>query len=258
MLADVTGNGGHINSPFDLTYAGGPLVTRATSRNVYVNCASGPASCWGTGSLSPATFLRDLNRSSFIGVVDQYLGEEAAGHFRVAELNTTATFAGKTPTATINDVFAILFSASTFTNASGYTNIFHVFLPQGTDMCIDKTTCYSPDNPDTFVFCAFHGSVDFGANQHVLFSVEPYQAVPGCEIPGQTPHGVIDATASTLSHEFFETITDPDLDSWFNFLTLNEIGDLCSAFGNNEPMGNHSYVIQEEYSNAVHNCSDGA
>jgi hypothetical protein len=132
-----------------------------------------------------------------------------------------------------------------------------VFLPKGTDMCMDSTHCYSPDNPSTFVFCAFHGSVDFGSNRHVLFSVEPYQAVAGCEIPGQTPHGVIDATASVLSHEFLETVTDPDLDAWFNLLTGNEIGDLCFAFGNNEPMGGHSYVIQEEYSNSVHNCSDG-
>jgi hypothetical protein len=247
--------GANVDSPWDLTYVGGPLVTRATSWNVYVNCATTAAKCWGTGSLSPATFLRDLNRSSFIGVVNQYLGVSAAGRFAVNELSTTAAFA--TDTATIDDVLNIVYSASTFTKASGYTNIFHVFLPQGTDMCISPGLCYSPDNPESFVFCAFHGSIDFGPNQHVLFSVEPYQDVDGCRLTSQTPHGVIDATASTLSHEFIETITDPDLDAWFNLLTGNEIADLCFAFASNQRMGVHAYSIQEEYSNAVHGCTDG-
>jgi hypothetical protein len=244
----------HTNSPLDLTYLGGPLVTHSTSRNVYVNCASGPAICWGTGDLSPATFLRDLNGSSMIQIADQYLAEDAAGKFGVAELKTTAPFAGHT--ATINDILGIVFSASTFTHASGYQNIFHVFLPKGTDMCITAGDCYSPDSAQNFAFCAFHASVDFGPNQHVLFSVEPYQAVAGCRRPQQTR--VIDATASTLSHEFFETITDPFGTSWFNTLTGNEIGDLCAGFQNTEPMSRHSYVIQEEYSNTVHACTDGA
>ena len=255
LRGDVSGAGTVTNSPWDLTYGGGPLVTHATSWNVYVNCASTPASCWGTGSLTPATFLRDLNHSNIIQVADQYVGKHAYGQFSVAELSTTATFTNNV--ASIDDILGIIYSASTFANANGYTNIIHVFLPQGTDMCIDATDCYSPDNFDTSVFCAFHGGVDFSPTQHVLFSVEPYQAVDGCAIPGQTPHGVIDATASTLSHEFFETISDPDLDSWFNFLTGNEMADLCFAFGNNERMGSHAYVIQSEYSNAIHACTDG-
>jgi hypothetical protein len=133
--------------------------------------------------------------------------------------------------------------------------VYHVFLPQGTDMCIDGTTCYSPDDFTRFVFCAFHGSVDFSPTLHVLFSVEPYQAVVGCQIPGQTPNGVIDATASTLSHELIETITDPDLNAWFNGLTGNEIADLCSTFGSNQRLNRHDYFIQAEYSNAVRACT---
>lgn len=247
MQADI------INSPFDLTYFGGVTVHSATSYNVYVNCAAGPASCWGTGALTPATFLTDLNRSDFIRVTNQYTGSDAKGRFSVAELSTTATFTGHT--ATIFDIFSIIFSAVAATHASGYTSVYHVFLPQGTDMCIDPTTCYSPDNFSTFVFCAFHGSVDFSPTLHVLFSVEPYQATFGCEIPGQTPHGVIDATASTLSHELIETITDPDLDAWFNGLFGFEIADLCSAIGSNQRLNKREYFIQAEYSNAVRACT---
>jgi hypothetical protein len=249
-----------INSPFDLTYFGGATVHNATSYNVYVNCATGPAKCWGTDGLTPATFLSDLNRSDFIRVVNQYTGSDAKGRFPVAELSTTATFAQDPtgvhpPTATILDIFRIVFSAVQATHVSGYKGVYHVFLPQGTDMCIDEFTCYSPDDFSTFVFCAFHGSVDFSPTLHVLFSVEPYQNVNGCEIPGQTPHGVIDATASTLSHELIETITDPDLDAWFNGLTGNEIADLCFVFGSNQRVNRNNYFIQAEYSNAVHACT---
>ena len=243
-----------VNSPFDLTYFGGAVVNTATSYNIYVNCEAGPASCWGTNSLTPATFLRDLNHDGFIRLVNEYIGTDAKNHFPVAELSTTATLSLPN-SASIDDVLGIVFSAVSFTGAVGYTSIYHVFLPQGTDMCIDESTCYSPDNFDTFFFCAFHSSVDFGPDAHVLFSVEPYQAVPGCEIPGQTPHGVIDATASTLSHELIETITNPDGDAWFNGLFGQEVADLCSALGSNQFIGNHQYFIQQEYSNKANGCT---
>ncbi|MFN8653952.1 MAG: hypothetical protein U0133_18780 [Gemmatimonadales bacterium] len=255
-----------VNSPFDLTYVGGPVIKRATNWNVYVNCDTTPAGCWGSNDLSPANFLRDLNRSPMIQVANQYLGVNAQGKFSTSELTLNgATFApngGGVPTASINDIFSVLFSAAVFTRATGYENLYHVFLPAGTDMCISAGNCYSPDNFNTFFFCAFHGSVTFrdpanpGGTLHVIYSVEPYQDVPGCSPVAGTPHGTIDATASTLSHEFFEAITDPDLNAWFNFLTGEEIADLCSAFSSDERMGGHNYVLQTEYSNRIHACTN--
>jgi hypothetical protein len=245
-------SGSHTGSPFDLTFNGGPVVTEAMSYNLYVNCSGTPTDCWGTGSLSPATYLRDLNVSPLLEVANQYLNEDVPGKFAVTELEGNVAFASST--ATLNDIFSIIYSASNFVGASGYTNIFHVFLPRGTDMCITASDCYSPDNPATWTFCAFHGSVDFSASQHVLYTVQPYQAVPGCVTPNQTR--VIDATASTLTHEFFETITDPDLSTWYNWLTGDEIADLCIGLRNNERMGPDQFVVQEMFSNKVHACTD--
>lgn len=253
-----------VHSPFDLTNLGGPVVTHATNWNVFVNCATTPADCWGTGNLSPTTFLRDLNNSQFIGIVDQYIGGQAAGQFPTRELSTSFTFSGA-PTATapggtasINDILELVFSAAISTGRSGYRNMFHVFLPQGTDMCISANDCYSPDNPNTARFCAFHASVDVPISAtttlHLLFSVDPYEAVPGCQLPAETR--VIDATASSLSHETMETITDPDGDAWFNQQTLEEIGDLCFVFPDRDVIGFRPYVIQEEYSDAVHACTN--
>ena len=257
-----------VNSPYDLTYNGGPVVTHAGEWNVYINCPQAPA-CWSTGNLTPAVFLRDYDRSSMLAVANQYLKEDANNRFRqVGEfafknipfaVDSTANPA--TPTATQNDIFQILAQAVISNNLQGgYTNEYHLFFPPGTNVCLPGGACYSPSNPANFVFCAFHSSVNFGLSNggvlHVLYSVEPYQATPGCQLPQQTR--VIDATASTLSHEYTETITDPDGDAWFNDLTGNEISDLCFTFRNPENVNGRTYVIQEEYSNNDHACTDGA
>jgi len=251
-----------IESPFDLTYVGGPVITGATEWAIYTNCAAGPAACWGTGNLTPATVLRDLNRADILTVDGQYVGEDPRGHFRVRELSTDFTFSGAPTagapggTASQDDIFNIVASAVIATGASGYGNEFHVFLPQGTDMCRVANFCYAPDQP-IFQFCAFHGSVDFEFSptdiRHVIYSVEPYQGTQSCLFP--TQRRVIDGTASTLSHEFQESITDPDGDAWFNQQFLEEIGDLCFAFRFDQRVGEHVYAIQTEYSNAQHACA---
>jgi hypothetical protein len=246
---------GTSDSPFDLTASGGPVVTTATSENIYVNCPSGNA-CWSSDGLTPAGFLADLNVSHLLTTASQYIGENAPGHFSANELSTTATLNNNT--MTLNDLFSVLFSAASTTGATGYTAIYHVFLPQGTDMCIRAKNCYSPDSLQNFQFCAFHSAVTFitnTGNLHVQFTVEPYQGVNGCVAPTQTR--LIDATASTLSHEFFEAITDPDLDEWFNWLTGNEIADICIGLRPVQRVGHHDYAVQEEYSNAAHACTIG-
>lgn len=104
---------------------------------------------------------------------------------------------------------------------SGYGHIYHVFLPPGQDECFSHPSkvCYSPDDPKTFVFCAYHSSVQFKDIGHVLYSVEPFQDVPGCSVRPGTPNGQLaDSTNNSLSHELFETISDPDGNTWITGL----------------------------------------
>jgi len=101
---------------------------------------------------------------------------------------------------------------------------------------------------------------------HVLYSAEPYQNVPGCQDTGATPNGALaDSTNSVLSHELFETITDPDGDAWIN-VTDNgmygeEIGDECSfvnATGFDPSVwqvDGHTYATQPEYLMRRHACT---
>lgn len=248
-----------INSPYDLTTSGGPVLTGGTNWSLYVNCDGSSVSCWGSNGLSPSDFLKDLNRSRMISLLDQYVGTPAQRQWKFDSLMVTD------PNIPLNgnlimqtEILNILFQAVQVTGQSGYKNMYHVFLPEGVDVCLYPGRCYSPDLPSSFYFCAYHGAVTFNDGTHVIYSVEPYQAVHGCQNPNGLPHGAVDATASTLSHEFFEASTDPDLNAWRNATTGMEIGDLCFVFEYDEQIATHHYQIQTEYSNLLHACADNA
>ena len=243
--------------PSDLTNPShGKIVTSAQSNPVYVDCA---ATCWGT----PATFLTNLGNSTFIHVADQYVGLTTNGRY------TAGTAASVTyPVFTAlsdNDMLQIVHSAAKLLG-TGYGHIYHVFLPSGVDVCFAGTSsCYSPNNPATFAFCAYHSSVTFSDIGHVLFTVEPYQAVSGCEVTQPSPNGaLIDSTSNVLSHETFEAITDPDPSTgWIAQGSLPvdgaEIGDLCETptFGYGTfAIGTKTYEVQPEYSNKYHGCAN--
>jgi hypothetical protein len=71
------------------------------------------------------------------------------------------------------------------------------------------------NSQQTFAFCAYHSSVQFKDIGHVLYGVEPFQDVPGCSVRPGTPNGqLVDSTNNSLSHELFETISDPDGTAW--------------------------------------------
>jgi hypothetical protein len=247
------------NSPFDLAYNGGPVVKAATHYVVYVNCVAPetPATCWGNGTLTPANFLRHLNGSEYLRLVNEYIGAEAKLKFPVTSMRTTTNFANP-KRVTLQEIQHIVADAITVSGgAIGYSGIYHVFLPNGTEVCIVAGNCYSPSDPAGWAFCAFHGSVNFEGGKHVLFTVQPYQGVPGCQWPSQA-QGLIDATGSTLAHEVLETITNPDFDAWANALFGFEISDMCSTFGSNVLLNARPYFLQSQYSNTKHMCTTQA
>jgi hypothetical protein len=241
--------------PADLSYFGGPVLTSVQSHALLVNCAS---SCWG----NPVLFLQNLGASNFIHVVDQYIGSTDDNRYTAGQsANINETIFGNTLGQ--NDLAAII-HAGAAQMGTGYGHIYHVFLPPGIDTCFDQTNiCYSPDNPSSFVFCAYHGSIDFSDIGHVIFSIEPFQDVPGCAEIKPFPNGArADSTNSTLSHELIEAITDPDLDAWFSEASLDEggaeIADECVIFGPDpiSVLNGHRYKIQFEYSNVYHACAN--
>jgi hypothetical protein len=258
-----------VRYPADLSYQGGAVVEFAQSHAIYLlpNGKCPIAQCWG----NPAGFLESLSGSDFIHLVDQYIGLGASGRYTLGAGAKVSYSPPATP-FTDSDMLAVVHAVASLTGDSGYSHIFHVFLPPGQDECFDSTfsVCYSPDNPNSFFFCAYHGSVDFSDIGHVLYSVEPFQNVPGCQTRPGTPNGqLVDSTNDSLSHELFETITDPDGTAWWNStdngIFGEEIGDECvfvvftptNAYG--DPfvyrIDDKLYATQPEYSNELHACS---
>jgi len=257
--------------PGDLQYHGGAVLESTESHAIYMlpNGVCPIATCWG----NPEGFLGDLGDSDFIHVVDQYIGLNSDDRYTVgrrAHVNFPPPRNFTSTPFTDSDIVSIVHAVAAKTGQTGYGHIYHVFLPQGTDECFTSafSVCYSPDNPNTWFFCAYHGSADFADIGHVIYSVEPYQNVSGCSVRPDTPNGqLVDSTNNVLSHELIEAITDPDGLSWWNSadngLFGQEIGDECSFVvpGFFDPstvrLGRNKYAIQPEYSNSAHACATG-
>ena len=272
--------------PDDVQFHGGNVVQSAEEYLIYVNLASSASchtigTCWG----DPSSFLHDLGLSDLINVVDQYAGVSHGNRYRVSRdpINVIYTpAAGSGQPFTDVDIQTIVHAVVRARGLpTGYHSIFDVFLVPGQDECSTSAfeTCYSPDNPATFVFCADHNSVDFADVGHVLYTVEPYEDVTGCSSRPNGPNGqLVDSTNNVLSHETFETISNPDGTAWWNELDSGsfeeEIGDECSFLllippppalpgpqsivyfdPSNVVLNGHRYLAQPEYSNDQHACS---
>jgi|SRR5579862_3040740 len=251
-----------------LTYQGGPVMQSAVQHAIYMFPSNGAcpkvAACWG----NPEQFLHDLGRSEFIHVTDQYVGTTGNSRYSVG-VSGRVHYSIPAQPLVDTDIQAIVHKmVAADGGLNGYGHEYHVFLPPGQDECIDATYSVCASN----AFCGYHSSVDFSDLGHVIYSVEPYGNVPGCQalLPDGT---LITGQNSILSHEMIESITDPDGDAWWNAggdldLYGYEIGDECQwitfdSAGNggflfdNVYLNGRLYLIQSEYNNHANGCTDG-
>jgi hypothetical protein len=249
--------------PPDLKKGTGITLATSTHHAAYVNFTGTVAANWG----NPEGFLRDLNLSTFIHLLDQYVGSTANNRYPVGA-NAAVTYGLYGNVIYEHELWAIAHALGK-ADGAGTGRLYHIFLPKGMDTCFDiQGGCYSPDNTATWAFCAYHSSVTFSDIGTVLFSVEPYQDVAGCAVQTPSPNGQLaDSTNSTLSHEFFEAVTDPEGGTgYLNRFDLDlagaEIGDECQvlsgATGTLVPtfaINGKKYEVQLEYSNKYHACA---
>jgi hypothetical protein len=262
--------------PGDLEYQGGAVLPTSVQHSIFTDPSSScpPNSCWG----EPIGFLSDLDKSEMIHLSDQYVGTSAPHRYPVGANFVVPSYnpsAGVGQPFTDLDLAILAYSVAAQTGGLGLGNIYHIFLVPGQDVCFDNTfsVCYSPDNDNTFFFCAYHGSAQDSKGNVVLYTVEPFANVSGCKVPPDTPNGQLtDSTNNVLSHETFETITDPVGTGWWNTLNLvdygAEIGDECAFLRftstdvfydpNLVRLNRNRYAIQPEYSNSQHACSTTA
>ncbi len=153
------------------------------------------------------------------------------------------------------------------------THIVAVFTATNIQECMDGTCTFSAVNG----FCAYHGHFTDGKNDaiYAYMSFDNFVHLAGrtC-VAGQTagdsdpnrgvyPNGDVsaDAEVNTLSHEVIESETDPHPNATWTG-PLGEIGDACNftftprnSSGADVYLNGHPYIVQEEWSNAVHTCA---
>ena len=271
-----------VNSPWDVSYFGGFALSGAQSNDIFVsvppnnNC---DVNCRNANNVHPGQMLHDLYHDQFIDLTEQYLSSPGelvvpGGHFALGESVDVSYTPGASPPGFTNpllqqsDILNVLVEGINAVGATGNPNLVHIFnivLPSGVDTCFaGNTSCWSPDNPSTFTFCAYHGAAQDSSGNIYLFTVIPWVSLQYCSasatginFPNQVSQGndPADAIYGVLSHETFETITDPlPGTGWFNYANGDEIGDECPGFQNFVNLNGDPYYIQSEYSDVGHEC----
>jgi hypothetical protein len=143
--------------------------------------------------------------------------------------------------------------------ASGPNSMFLLYTSSGEGSCTTSgsTSCAYVQ------YCAYHGSI--GTSPATIYANLPFGNLSVCQVPGTpSPNGdpVADAVTDVASHEISESITDPQLNAWFDSLG-NEIGDICNfnygtnswdAGHANQQWGGNFYEVQQEFDNHTNSC----
>ena len=252
--------------PTPLEYSGG-LVQQAGTTDYAVFWEPTGSTVSSTYNSLLTRFFNDIGGSSLYGVATQYYQTDSQGNnqqniVNSAHLGGSWVDTSAYPSSSLTDA-NIQAEAKKAIAANGWatgidTQVF-VFLAKGENECDPSGAC------SFSTFCAYHGTFAQGA------ATQPYAVMPyagtnlsGCGTQGEpSPNSDQDSDAeiSITSHELMETVTDPNLDAWFD-LTGSEIGDKCAydygspaADGHNITMNGHPYIVQQEFSNADLGCA---
>jgi hypothetical protein len=148
---------------------------------------------------------------------------------------------------------------------------YFVLTPAGVGSCFDSTS----GSCSYTAFCGYHSYMGSGSSQIVYANLPWIYQEPGCDVNAGYPNpGDIDPVVSVFSHELSETMTDPNLNAWYDSGGY-EIGDKCAytygagGYGSltglnnngsgywNVPLGSGDYLMQLEYDQRVGNCEAG-
>jgi hypothetical protein len=268
-----------------LEYHGGPVMPSNTNYPLY--WAPGGASEYPSGyETGIDRYFEDLAHDSggllnTDGVLTQY-GDNAGefanynSHFGGALSDTHPFPASGCSAAPICLTQEQLRSEITaFVEAQGLPidlqHEYFVLTPPGVESCLEAAGHACSAGTKHAAYCAYHGFVS-SAKGVIVFANDPYVAGLNCDVGEEHPNNnVSDATiAGGLAHEHSESITDPQLNAWYD-VKKREVADKCrtlnaaSEYG--EPLGtapdgaNYNqvlngdlYLYQQMWSNNAGEC----
>ena len=269
-----------------LIYHGGPVMASNTNYAFYWDPAGAPAYAAGYQTGINLYFERlahdsggDQNVDSVSTQYGDSGGEFAAynSHFAGALVDTDAYPANGCHAAAICLTDAQLQAElKSYVKAhalpTGLAAEYFILTPPGVESCFEAAGNSCSAGSSSPEFCAYHGFIANGASS-IVYANDPYtEGVEGCdsgEHPSESPaEGTIQGG---LSHEHNESITDPELDAWFD-AKGNEIGDKCRTFvpateygpplgtapdgaPYNQVVDGGLYLYQQEFNNETLECA---
>jgi hypothetical protein len=202
-------------------------------------------------------FFRDVDNTPYYGMLSQY---GAGNSSQVGGIYVDPVpFAGTT--VNDSDVQAEVRKAEVANNwTGGVGHNFVVMLPPGQTECEPSLGCSGTE------FCGYHKHESDRSGVQTPYIVIPFPenpVAPASCTAGESPNAdpAADDAVNIISHELFETVTDPLANAWFDAAGY-EIGDKCAwTFGSTGLTGGdvtlhgNSYYVQREYSNRISDCS---
>ncbi len=264
----------------NLRHGSGPVIHTSTTYAIFwepSHLQDGSSTSVGSTYNSLQTqFLSDVGNTSFYNIMTQYYDtNNASGHiqnsstFGGSYVDTSAypahvsdcnTQGSTNPTDCISDS-QMQGEITNVKNARGWASspnsVFILFTMPGEDTCSAIVGGCS-----STTYCGFHYYYGSGSQPYAIL---PYNGSgQGCDAGQPSPNNAdADHEISTVSHELFETVTDPRPNqNWTG--PLGEIGDACGyKYGSygydggqaNEFLHGHYYTTQMEWSNAIGNCA---
>lgn len=231
---------GHSSKVEPLIDHGGPVLGASVTYDIWW----GATSSWPGGlQTGIESFLGGLDKSAFLGVAAQYM--RGAG---VSSRNGGSWDDPSSPPAKVS-VAAL---AAEVDRALGQGTIPSAPDPNGVYLV------YTSNFPKGGGFCAWHSGATVAGVPVAVAYLPNVAGVAGCADPlpstfSQDP--TLAAQANDTSHEFMESITDPQITAWYD-QAGREIGDKCeTTYGGVTTLSNRStWYLQDEWSNAAAGC----
>ncbi len=148
---------------------------------------------------------------------------------------------------------------------------YFLLTPPGVESCFEAAGHSCSAGAKHPGYCAYHGYIPVG-KAVLIYANDPYVNGMNCDTGEEHPNdSPSDATiGGGLAHEHSESVTDPELDAWYDSKG-NEVGDKCRTFTQasefGEPLGkapdgsNYNQLIdgdlywyQQEWSNEASAC----
>lgn len=269
-----------------VAYHGGPVMSSNTDYALYWDPTGGATYPSGY-ELGLDRYFEDLTHDSggnlnTDSVLTQYTGEAAGEfanydvHFGGALSDTDpypANGCSAAPICLTDEQLRAELTAYVEAHALPMDLQHEYFLltPPGIESCFEAAgrSCSAGTNRPGY--CAYHSYVPVG-KAVVIYADDPYVNATNCDTGEEHPNGnPSDATiGGGLAHEHSESVTDPELDAWYDSKG-NEVGDKCRTFKQASEFGealgqapdgsNYNQVIdgdlywyQQEWSNETGAC----